>query len=116
MTNRQAAIKVVRQLRRNGFEALFAGGCVRDMLLRRRAKDYDAALAKYTVIVEEFEGTAFGADAEIYLGFVNRVKGDTLAAIAAFESFVARHPDSEDVDYAQKQISRLKGEVPEETE
>jgi len=43
MTNRQAAIKVVRVLRENDFEALLAGGCVRDMLLRRRAKDYDVA-------------------------------------------------------------------------
>jgi len=43
MTNKQTAIKVIKQLRRNGFEALLAGGCVRDMLLGRRAKDYDVA-------------------------------------------------------------------------
>jgi poly(A) polymerase len=43
MTNRQAAIKIIQRLQRSGFEALLAGGCVRDMLLRRRAKDYDVA-------------------------------------------------------------------------
>jgi poly(A) polymerase len=43
MTNRQAAIKVIKRLQRSGFEALLAGGCVRDMLLRRRAKDHDVA-------------------------------------------------------------------------
>ncbi|MHC4545351.1 MAG: CCA tRNA nucleotidyltransferase [Planctomycetota bacterium] len=43
MTNKQAAIKVIRQLNRNGFKALLAGGCVRDMLLRRPASDYDVA-------------------------------------------------------------------------
>jgi len=43
MTNRQAAIKIVKVLRKNGFEALLAGGCVRDMVLGRRAKDYDVA-------------------------------------------------------------------------
>ncbi len=43
MTNRQAAIKIIKQLRRNGFQALLAGGCVRDMLLGRRAKDFDVA-------------------------------------------------------------------------
>ncbi|UCC23476.1 MAG: CCA tRNA nucleotidyltransferase [Planctomycetota bacterium] len=43
MTNRQAAIKIIRRLRRHGFEALLAGGCVRDMLLRRPATDYDIA-------------------------------------------------------------------------
>ena len=43
MTNKQAAIKVIKCLQRSGFQALLAGGCVRDMLLRRRAKDYDVA-------------------------------------------------------------------------
>ena len=43
MTNKQAAIKVIQQLQHSGFEALLAGGCVRDMLLRRRAKDHDVA-------------------------------------------------------------------------
>ena len=43
MTNKQAAIKVNRRLNRNGFQALLAGGCVRDMLLGKRPKDYDVA-------------------------------------------------------------------------
>ena len=43
MSNRQAAIEVVRRLRKHGFQALLAGGCVRDMLLGRPAKDYDVA-------------------------------------------------------------------------
>jgi len=43
MTNKQAAIKIIKRLNRNGFQALLAGGCVRDMLLRRPASDYDVA-------------------------------------------------------------------------
>ncbi len=43
MTNKQAAIKIIKQLHRNGYQALLAGGCVRDMLLGQRAKDYDVA-------------------------------------------------------------------------
>ncbi len=43
MTNKQAAIKIVKCLRRNGYQALLAGGCVRDMLLSRVANDYDVA-------------------------------------------------------------------------
>ena len=43
MTNKQAAIKVIERLQQSGYQALLAGGCVRDMLLRRRAKDYDVA-------------------------------------------------------------------------
>lgn len=37
------ALTVVRRLRKAGFKALFAGGCVRDMLLDRRCTDYDVA-------------------------------------------------------------------------
>jgi poly(A) polymerase len=41
MSNRGGALYVVKCLRQKGFAALFAGGCVRDMLLGRRANDYD---------------------------------------------------------------------------
>jgi len=47
MTNRQAAIKIIKVLRSNGFEALLAGGCVRDMLLGRSASDYDVATSAH---------------------------------------------------------------------
>ena len=43
MTNKEAAITVLNQLRDAGYKALFAGGCVRDMLINRRPKDYDVA-------------------------------------------------------------------------
>jgi poly(A) polymerase len=37
------AQKVVRRLARAGFETYFVGGCVRDLLLGRRPKDFDVA-------------------------------------------------------------------------
>ncbi|MDX1961773.1 MAG: CCA tRNA nucleotidyltransferase [Pirellulales bacterium] len=40
---RQFALHVVSQLRASGFQALFAGGCVRDMLLGLTPTDYDVA-------------------------------------------------------------------------
>ncbi len=40
---RQAAENVVRRLRQHGFEAYWAGGCVRDMLLEREPEDFDVA-------------------------------------------------------------------------
>jgi poly(A) polymerase len=40
---RAFAIEVVRRLRDAGYEALLAGGCVRDQLLGRVPKDYDVA-------------------------------------------------------------------------
>lgn len=43
MTEREFAISVVRRLHEAGYEALWAGGCVRDELLGRAPKDYDVA-------------------------------------------------------------------------
>lgn len=37
------ALSIVQQLRAAGFQALFAGGCVRDQLLGKTPKDYDVA-------------------------------------------------------------------------
>ncbi|HBG78331.1 MAG TPA: hypothetical protein DDW84_05720 [Phycisphaerales bacterium] len=43
MTNKQAAIQIIHSLGKAGFEALLAGGCVRDTLLGKKPKDYDVA-------------------------------------------------------------------------
>lgn len=40
---REFAVAVVKQLREAGYEALWAGGCVRDQLLGLHPKDYDVA-------------------------------------------------------------------------
>ncbi|MCL4201491.1 MAG: CCA tRNA nucleotidyltransferase [Pirellulaceae bacterium] len=40
---REFALDIVRRLREAGFQALWAGGCVRDHLLNLRPKDYDVA-------------------------------------------------------------------------
>jgi len=42
-SDKSTALWVLRRLRAGGHEAFFAGGCVRDMLLRRRSNDYDVA-------------------------------------------------------------------------
>jgi poly(A) polymerase len=40
---REKAISIVRRLRQEGYEAYLAGGCVRDMLLKKLPQDYDIA-------------------------------------------------------------------------
>ena len=40
---RDFAVRVVQQLRDAGYEAVWAGGCVRDQILNRVPKDYDVA-------------------------------------------------------------------------
>jgi len=41
--HRQAALSALETLRRHGHQALWAGGCVRDLLLGREPADYDVA-------------------------------------------------------------------------
>lgn len=40
---RNAATEVLTRLRQAGFQALFVGGCVRDLVMGRKPKDYDVA-------------------------------------------------------------------------
>ena len=39
------ALAIVRQLRQAGYQALWAGGCVRDLILGETPADYDVATA-----------------------------------------------------------------------
>jgi tRNA nucleotidyltransferase/poly(A) polymerase len=53
---REFAVDTVRQLRARGYEALFAGGCVRDRLLGRTPKDYDVATSATPEEIREVFG------------------------------------------------------------
>jgi poly(A) polymerase len=101
MTEREFAIEVVRRLRDAGYEALWAGGCVRDELLGLVPKDYDVAtnarpeevrrLFKRTVAV----GASFGV-IEVLGPRTN--EGLLKVQVATFRSDVSysdgRHPDA----------------------
>ncbi len=55
---KEAALEVVRRLQRDGFAGLFAGGCVRDMLMGTEPKDYDVATdARPDDIIRRFKRT-----------------------------------------------------------
>ncbi|MBX3417824.1 MAG: CCA tRNA nucleotidyltransferase [Pirellulaceae bacterium] len=58
------AIDTVQRLRDAGFEALFAGGCVRDRLMGKQPKDYDVATSARPEQVRE----VFGRKGTIAIG------------------------------------------------
>jgi poly(A) polymerase len=76
MTNKQAAIRIVRQLRGAGFEAMLAGGCVRDMLLKRKPKDYDVATdAKPNDVTKLFRRTLkIGAKFGVVVVLIDKIQ------------------------------------------
>lgn len=41
MAQKEKAIDIIKRLRQEGYESYLAGGCVRDMLLRKSPQDYD---------------------------------------------------------------------------
>ena len=53
---REFALEVVQRLRSAGFIALWAGGCVRDLLMEREPHDYDVATSATPQQVRELFG------------------------------------------------------------
>ena len=96
MTSREAAIKVIKRLRGNDFQALLAGGCVRDMLLKRRAHDYDVATdAEPRHIIRLFKRTI---KVGVQFGVVMVLLEDQQVQVATFRNETGyedgRHPTS----------------------
>ena len=93
---REGAITVVRTLRAAGFQALFAGGCVRDRFLGLVPKDYDIATdAVPEAVIGLFEksipvGVQFGVVRVIVAGLEYEVA--TFRAEADYSD--GRRPDS----------------------
>lgn len=108
MTNKQTAIRIIEQLRRSGFQALLAGGCVRDMLLRRRAKDYDVATdARPKDVMRLFKRTLkVGAKFGVVIVLIE----DQQVEVATFRTEAGyadgRHPDSVQFAGAAEDASR----------
>jgi poly(A) polymerase len=96
---RRFALEIVRRLRAAGFEAYWAGGCVRDELLGRTAKDYDVATSAAPAEVREL----FGHRRTLAIGAafgVITVKGPRPAGMVEVATFRqdagysdGRHPD-----------------------
>lgn len=100
MNQREFAYEIVLQLKGAGFQAYWAGGCVRDLLLGIEAKDYDVATsAKPQEIRKLFGhartlavGAAFGVILVLSPDRKNQVEVATFRTDAAYSD--GRHPDS----------------------
>ena len=96
---RDFAVEIVRRLRQRGFEAFWAGGCVRDQLLGRVAKDFDVATsAKPDEIRELFGrrrtiavGAAFGVIAVVGPPGAGQVEVTTFRRDSTYLD--GRHPE-----------------------
>lgn len=109
---RRFAFEVVRKLRAAGFEAYWAGGCVRDQLLSRRPKDYDVATSATPPQIRELFGhrrtlaigVAFGVITVLGPRDAGQVEVTTFREDAAYSD--GRHPDSVRFGSARDDTSR----------
>ena len=92
----QAARKVVTRLQEAGFEAVYAGGCVRDMLLGSAPHDYDVASSARPEQVQSLFRRTVAVGAQF--GVVCVLEGPHEVQVATFRSDGAysdgRHPES----------------------
>ncbi|MGA2172500.1 MAG: CCA tRNA nucleotidyltransferase [Sedimentisphaerales bacterium] len=94
MTNKQAAVQIVRRLRGAGFKALLAGGCVRDMLLRRRPNDYDVATdAKPADVMKLYRRTLkVGAKFGVVVVLIDKIQVEVATFRTESNYADGRHP------------------------
>ncbi len=105
---REAAERVVRRLQDAGHVAYFAGGCVRDMLLRREPEDYDVATSAHPDEVcrlfrrTQRVGAKFGVVLVRISGYM--IETATFRADLAYRD--GRHPEGIRFTNAQEDAAR----------
>ena len=110
--SRTFAIEVVEKLRSAGYEALWAGGCVRDQLMGREPKDYDVATSARPEQVREVFGqrrtlpigAAFGVITVLGQKNADPIEVATFRQDADYSD--GRHPDSVTFSTAEEDAKR----------
>lgn len=109
---RQFAVEVVERLRTAGYEALWAGGCVRDQLLQRTPKDYDVATSAHPDQIRDVFGrrrtlpigAAFGVITVLGPKSAGQIEVATFRQDATYSD--GRHPDSVTFSTAEEDARR----------
>lgn len=109
---REFAVETVRRLREAGFEALWAGGCVRDQVLGLVPKDYDVATSATPQQVRELFGkrktlaigAAFGVICILGPREAGSIEVATFRRDAGYSD--GRHPDSVTFSTAEEDAQR----------
>jgi tRNA nucleotidyltransferase/poly(A) polymerase len=108
VTNKKAAIGIIKKLRKNGYQALLAGGCVRDTLLSREPKDYDVATdAHPEQVIKLFRRTLeIGAQFGVVIVLVNseQIEVATFRTEGGYTD--GRHPEQVSYSDAEHDASR----------
>jgi poly(A) polymerase len=105
----KTALGVLKRLRKHGFQAYFAGGCVRDKLMHRTPDDYDIATsAKPNQVIKLFKKTV--ATGKVF-GVINVIpKPGTQIEVTTFRTegpySDGRHPDKVEFSSLENDVLR----------
>lgn len=102
------ALNIIEQLRARGHVALLAGGCVRDMLLKRTPKDYDVATDARPARVREIFPHACQVGAKFGVILVRKDRHEVEVATFRSDGHYSdgRHPDQVTFGTAQEDARR----------
>ncbi len=78
------SLHVVRKLQRNGYDAVFAGGCVRDLIIDNVPRDYDIATNAHPDEVEALFSHTRAVGRQF--GVVLVIRGDESTEVATFRA------------------------------
>jgi poly(A) polymerase len=111
---KQHAAEIVRKLRERGYQAYFAGGCVRDLLLGREPADYDVATdATPRQVIEIFPQT-FAVGEQFGVVLVPQYGGETGAPSTSSGQALARHSAIVEVATFRSDVGYSDGRHPDE--
>lgn len=102
------AIQIVKTLKKAGYKAYFAGGCVRDMLLKKEPKDYDIATSALPEQIEALFAETYAIGKSF--GVINVVEDGHNFEVATFRSDSGyadgRRPDAVTFTHAEEDAKR----------
>ncbi|MEK9160023.1 MAG: CCA tRNA nucleotidyltransferase [Patescibacteria group bacterium] len=102
------AIQIVKTLQKAGYKAYFAGGCVRDMLLKKDPKDYDIATSALPEQIEKLFAETYAVGKNF--GVINVLEDGHTFEVATFRSDSGtsdgRRPDAVTFTHAEEDAKR----------
>ena len=105
----QAALRIIRRLREEGFQAYLVGGCVRDLVMGREPQDFDVSTSATPEQVVKLYPESLTVGAQFGVVIVPREEGNVEVATFRSDGLYAdgRHPT--EVRYsktAQEDVAR----------
>jgi len=92
-------------------EAMFSIGAV-----KLRLEEFDAAIDQFREFLKKYPEGDIAERSQIYLAYTLRKKGDTTAAIKAYQDYLVMFPESDDSTKIRETIEKLKNPPPPEEE